>query len=138
MQGIRLLIVLLTFMGLIITACEKSPMTPMETFNVRATMDISTLDMNSRPLSVPVTIKIINNHSLDNSEAIPEVVTQESDAYGRLSFLHDFTFHSGEQAEIIVDVETKDYQSIQYWTAYLTANDAPGKQFILQMDVAEK
>ena len=138
MQGIRPLIVLLTLIGLIISACEKSPMTPVETFNVRAAIDISTLDMNNRPLSVPVTIKIINNYSLDNSDAIPEIITQNTNDHGRLSFLHDFTFQSGEQAEIIVDVETNDYHSIQYWTAYLTANDAPGKQFVLQMDVAEK
>jgi hypothetical protein len=130
--------VMLILAGILSISCEKSPTNLAETFSVRTTLNISTLDMNGQSIMVPVTLKILKNSSLNNSEATTEIQIMETDSQGNLPFVYYFFFLPNERAEIIVDVNTENYQSIQYWTAYITANDAPGKQFDLQLDIAGK
>jgi len=123
----------------IVSSCSRPAVAPQQIYPVIATISAFTVDSDGIAISVPVIFKIYDIDNLaKDSDQILESLTFQSDDDGYVEYRHEFFLQQDERSRIVVDVSSPKYESVQYWTAYFSAADAPAKRMEIGLVVFPK
>lgn len=124
---------------LLLGGCEQRLVSPQERFQVTGTLAVQTVNQEGRPISAPVTFKIFDfTTKTEGSPTSQDSLTLLSDEQGMIEFSRTVALAENEYFCLISDVDAELYESINYWTAYFHASDAPAKRMEVQMTVITK
>ena len=121
---------------LFVSGCEHQITSPPEHFAVTGTLLVQTVDQTGGPLPAPVSFKVLYfNSKTENTITTADSLTLMSNEQGWIEFSRTVELAEDEYFCVISDVASESYESINFWTAYFHASDAPAKRMEVQMTV---
>ncbi len=124
---------------ILIGGCEQQITSPPERFHVTGTLAVHTVDLAGLPIAAPVTFKIFYyTDKTEKQTTCQDSVILYTDEQGWIEFSRTIELTEDEYFSILSDVASESYESINYWTAFYHASDAPAKRMEVQMTVQIK
>lgn len=132
-------IVFFSFFFVLLAGCSRSVTGSQEEFKVSATMVVTIIDQAGNPVETPVSFRVQDEISYASATIEEsEFYIIWSDSYGTVSFSCEKVLTEGEFFSIVADVSSENFVSINYWTAYFKAEDAPARQVDVRMIVVPR